>query len=370
MNKKQIVDKAMDVFHIINRRNLVRKSNKKYFKMLRENNIPIKKLSDEQKRKVDEIYRKYRFKYSYLTHELVYSVTGKFYPEVVPEDMFRTEIEIYLNDFDSKYVLTDKNYFDVFMNDVRFPVTIVRNIEGVFYDRKYNVISEKEAEAIVAKYEKVVFKPSVENGVGKGVSLIETDKENPFKSGKKNYMIQEVLKQHKALSALNESSVNVCRIGTMFIGDKVHIVTAALRIGAVGAFTDNSILKDGKGMLVVGIDKNGKLREKGYHSCGVSSETTPGGVRFKGYEIPEFEKMTEIARKAHSMYPRLKFIAWDFTVDADGEIICMEYNARGPGVLYYQYANGPLFSNHAQEILEYAKKEKEKRKIFKNIVRR
>ena len=142
------------------------------------------------------------------------------------------------------------------------------------------------------------------------------------------------------------------------------VATSSLRVGAEGAFTDNSITADGKGMIVIGIDSDGRLKEKGYYSCGMSTVHTTLGVKFKGIEVPQYFKMLEIAKKSHSLYPRLRFMAWDFTVDESNNVICMEYNVRGPGVLYYQYANGPLFGKHAQKILEYAKSEKKKRKLF------
>lgn len=364
MNKKKIVDRLVELFYIINRKKIVKLSNKRYFSMLRTRNIPIKKLSAEQKKAVDDKYKKYGFSYSYATHELVYSVTGKFYPDIVPEDMFRTEIEIYLNDINSKYVLSDKNYFNIFMRDIKFPCSIVRNIEGVFYDHEYNIITKEKALEIINEYDKVVYKPSMENGIGKGVELVDTTKQFPLEYGKKNYVIQKVLRQHSALAKLNESSVNVCRMCTAFIDGQVVVLTAALRIGAKGAFNDNSISSDGMGMIVVGIDENGKLKERGYFSCGLSTPCNSDGVEFSGYEIPNFDKMVAVAKKGHALYPKIKFIAWDLCVDENGDIVCMEYNVKGPGVLYYQYVNGPLFGEYSEKILDYAANEKKKRKIF------
>ena len=190
MNAKKIIDRALDHLHIISRRGSVKRNNKHYFAMLKSSGIPIKKLSKEQKKQVDAVFKKYGFSYSYATHELAYSVTGEFNPDIVPEDMFRTEVEIYLNDYDSKYVLTDKSYFDIFMHDIEFPYTIVRNVEGVFYDHNYNMITRSQAEELISEYEKVVYKPSVENGFGRSVALVEVKKENPLDYGKKNYVIQ------------------------------------------------------------------------------------------------------------------------------------------------------------------------------------
>ncbi len=361
MNMKKIVDYGLDKIHIMSRKGLVKKTNKKYFKMLKDNGIEIKTLSKEQKEQIDAIYKKYGFKYTYKTHQLAYSVTGEFRADIVPEDLFRTEIEIYLNDYDTKYVLTDKSYFDVFMPNVKFPNTIVRNIEGNFYDHDYNMITAEKAKQLVDAYDKVVYKPSVESGFGRSVELVDTKKDDPLTFNQRNYVIQEVIKQHPALSNLNESSVNVCRMETIFIDGEFSVVTAALRIGGVGSFTDNNISKDGKGMIIIGVDQNGNLRKNGYYSCGLSTTCTPAGVEFLGYKLPEYDKMVEIAKKGHQLYPRARFIGWDFCVNEQGDVICMEYNLRGPGILYYQYANGSLLGEHTHKVCEFAKKERSRR---------
>jgi len=33
----------------------------------------------------------------------------------------------------------------------------------------------------------------------------------------------------------------------------------------------------------------------------------------------------------------------------------MEYNTKGPGSIYYQFVNGPLFGEHTEEIMNYLK---------------
>lgn len=367
MNAKKIVDYGLNKLQVFSRRNIVKRKNKHYFKSLKDSGIIVRRLSAKQKKQVDDIYKKYGFKYSYETHELVYSATGEFKADVFPEDMFR-EVETYLNDYYSKYVLTDKNYFDVFMPNVKFPHTIVRNIEGNLYDHNYNPITSLKAKELIDAYDKVVYKPSIDSGFGKSVVLVDVKKENPLEYGKKNYVIQEIIKQHPAVSKLNASSVNVCRMETVFLEGEVFVATAALRIGGVGSFTDNNISNDGKGMIVIGVDENGKLRKNGYYSCGSSTTCNPAGVEFEGYELPGYEKMVQIAKQGHQLYPKVKFIGWDFCINEEGEVVCMEYNMKGPGVLYYQYVNGSLLGEYTHKVCEFAKKEKEKRNIFKNKI--
>jgi len=332
------------------------KSNKKHIKQLKNEGIEIKKLSADQKAQIDSIYKKYGQKYSYDTHTIVYSVSGKFNPKVMPEDLFKSSIVFKLNKDLYKKVLTDKAYFELFMPEVKFPECIVKNISGILYDKNLNIITKDEAEKLVAPYDEVVIKPTVATGFGYGVTLVKTAEKNPIKVFRDNYIIQEVFKQHESYAELNKSSVNVVRVVTFFMEDKVYYVTGALRIGGVGAFTDNAVTSDGKGMIVIGIDENGKLREDGYFSCGQSVKETPGGIPFKGRDVYKFNEMVEIAKTQHARFPMIKFIGWDFAVSESGDVVAMEYNMRSPGVLYYQYANGPLFGDMTEKLIEYARK--------------
>ena len=162
------------------------------------------------------------------------------------------------------------------------------------------------------------------------------------------------------ISEFNPSSVNVVRYISIFINGKVVPIMAALRCGAAGSFNDNSITADGLGMFVVGIDDNGVLKDRAYHSCGKQIERCPNGTEFAGKTIPGFEKMKDIIVDLHSKMAHFGFISWDFVIDTEGNPKVMEYNIKGPGVLYYQYANGPLLGDYTGEVIKWLKNERER----------
>lgn len=363
MNKKAIVENIMEFLRNINRRKITKRHNKHRFEMLRQCGIKHRELTKEQKQEVDKTFARFGVKYSYETHELVYSVSDRFDPLIIPEDFFRVCIDPVLNDYDHKYFLSDKNYFDVFMPSLRLPKTIVKNIRGDFYDSDFKLITKEQAKCLLKSYDWVVVKPSNDSGFGRGVELVSTNVDL-IETHKKDFIVQEVLKQHPTFSKLNESSVNIVRIVTLFINGVVRPITAAMRVGGVGDFTDNVEHKDGYGMIVIGIDDAGRLKKYGFHSNGVKVTKTPGGVSFENYEVVHFAEMIEIAKREHSKYPYVRFIGWDFTVDFDGNVVVMEYNTKAPGILYYQYTNGPLFGDSTEELLNYVftKKRKELKK--------
>lgn len=336
------------------------KSFRHYSKLLKMHGIPRKKLTREQKKAVDAIWKGCG-KYDYKTHRLVYSVTGKFDPRVMSEKLFRSRIEMELNEQTFKNAWSDKSYFSWWFDKKLFPTNVTVNINGTFYDGDYNVISRETALELIARHDKLIIKPSLDTGFGKGVSLMENCKSkeavnDTLKKYRKNFVVQEVLKQHEMLASFNPSSVNVVRFISLFIDGEVRPVMCALRCGGEGSISDNTITKDGMGMFVIGIDENGVLRDKAYHSCGKSISVCPNKTEFAGKPFPGYEKMVAIIKECHSKLPYFGFVGWDFAVDAEGNPRIMEYNIKGPGVLYYQYVNGPLLGEYTEMIAKRFKK--------------
>ena len=329
---------------------------KHYRKLFKRHGIECKKLSRDQKKAVDAVWKGCG-KYDYKTHRLVYSVTGRFDPRIMPEKLFRTKIEMDLNNQMFKNCWSDKSYFSWWFSNELFPENIVVNINSVFYDNEYNVISKGKALELISEHKNAIIKPSLDSGFGRGVSMIDDCKllekvASTLDEYNKNFVVQKVFKQHELLSSFNPSSVNVIRYISLFLDGEVYPVMCALRCGAQGAVSDNSITEDGLGMFVIGIDENGVLKDEAFHSCGKRIEKCPNGAEFALKAIPGFEKMKEIIKQYHSKLPYFGFVAWDFVVDTDGEPRIMEYNIKGPGMLYYQYVNGPLMGEYTDLIVK------------------
>lgn len=340
--------------HVISRIMGANASAKHYFTMLKEHDIPIKKLSAEQKKQVKAAWGDRIKSNCYATHELVYSVTGRFDPYVCPEMLFRTHIELKMNSFQLKYGFSEKNYFDLMFPDEPMPKTVLRNINGVFLDQAYHPVNDEQIQKILSGYEKLIVKPSIENGVGKGVKLYQKDQyAQIFKDYKHDYLVQEVLTQHSSVSALNPSSINVVRVISLSLNGKVSPVNYTLRCGAAGAITDNLVTKDGRGMFVVGVNADGTLKDEAFFSCGERITVAPNGQNFAGVRLPNFDKALEMTTRIHEKLPHFGFVAFDVCFDEDGSPRIMELNIRGPGVLYYQYTNGPLFGERTQEVIDY-----------------
>ena len=330
-------------------------SSKKYMKLMRKNGIKIKRLTKCQKLQVDKIYGKYKKgfygHYSYVTHRLYYSVTGVFNPYVFPETLFRTNFNLFANKRDVRKGWVDKNYFNFFHPSVEFPQAIIRNVDGKYLDEKYNLLTSNEAKEILKKYNSVIVKSSLDSFEGRSVSLFEfPDLQKIEKNYKRDFIIQKKLNQHRDMAVLNSSSVNVVRIITIFANDAPELLMSALRVGSVGSLTDWSPNKDGGGAVIIGIGKTGCLNTFGYLFNGKKVEKTENGFIFGRHKIPAYNDMVRIALDAHKKMPMFRFIGWDFVCDENNHAVVMEYNLLCPGVLFYQYVNGPLFGENDLKI--------------------
>lgn len=341
--------------HVLSRKMGAKQSARHYFNLRSSQGLPIVRLTAEQKALVQKTWNGHvKNGAGFATHELVLSATGEFDPYICPELLFRTNIELGLNNFQLKYGFSEKNYFDKLFPDIPMPKAVVRNINGVFLDEQYHPLTEAEAFKLMGSYDRLIAKPSMENGCGKAVKLFQNEEIAGIdKAMGSDYIVQEVLGQYPGVAALNPSSVNVVRVVSLSLNGKVSPVNCALRCGAAGAVTDNHITKEGRGMFVVGVNPDGTLKENAYYSCGDKLEgVAPNGATFAGLQLPNFDQALVMTTKIHEALPHFGFVAFDVCFDEDGSPRIMEFNIRGPGVLYYQYANGPLFGERTQEIIE------------------
>lgn len=81
-------------------------------------------------------------------------------------------------------------------------------------------------------------------------------------------------------------------------------------------------------------------------------------VKIGGTVIPKFKDAVEIVLEAHAQIPKLKAIGWDVTISENYKPVIMEYNLKGMGIYYYQLANGPLFGEYTEKIIQFLLKQR------------
>ena len=190
-------------------------------------------------------------------------------------------------------------------------------------------------EDLLADEGRMVFKV-IDGECADGVMLVEVkqgvlfvDGEQSSKEGfissisDRKLIVQNIVQQHEALQKFKTKSVNTVRIVTVRgKSGKIGILSAFLRLsGNDTSFVDNRA----KGGLGIGIDiETGKLMKYGYPHDGFGKKTDIhelSGIRFEGFQLPDWQKVIELVTIAHLQFYELQSIGWDVVLTPDGPVL-------------------------------------------------
>lgn len=137
--------------------------------------------------------------------------------------------------------------------------------------------------------------------------------------------LEELIIQHKKMSALCESSVNTIRIMTFVNNDKSEILYAALRVGN-GVYEVDNFHKGGMG---VSIDtKTGKLKGNAIDKDLKEYKRHPvSKTYFDKFALPFWSETKELVLKAAKVNQNIKVVGWDVAITKTGPIL-VEGNRR------------------------------------------
>lgn len=291
-----------------------------------------------------------------------YSAVGRgFDARYVPDPDHYRYIDRGLNDWATAPGVDDKNYYDSLFPGAKQPRILVRKIDGLLYDFDFRPIDVEAAVGICKECESVIAKPSMISYGGRGIvfwdkgdsmeALVEI-----FIAGEPNVVVQECVRQHEALAALNRTSVNTVRAISVLLDGEVTILSKILRVGIDGMRVDNAT----SGGVVCGIDEEGKLKEFAYRAGGIYSNRL-GEVDLLGYAIPGCSDIDPIVKRLHPRFGHFQLISWDFAIGEDGEPILLEANLKDGEIDFHQWCNGPLFGGLTERVLEEAMDGKKRR---------
>lgn len=317
----------------------------------------LKKLSSEDCLLLKEYYKKiWGTTIQPYWHEYYYSMTGRFSERYIPNDIFYPFIVPYLNRMDMAQAYLDKNNYENLFPSVRQPGCILKNINGYYYQNQAP-LTEEDAIEVCSNLERAIIKPTLDSCQGRNVKCFST-KESKLKGETKsvrelfqkynrNFIVQEVIRQHPVIAALNPTSVNTIRVVTYRRGNEIIHLSSILRVGRDGEIVDNGHA----GGFCCGIKEDGCLKPEGYVvSKNQIRQKTDSGVAFEGIKIPEYNKILMTARDLHFRLPYLNLVGWDFSVDEHNEVVLIEFNTE-PDIEMMQLPNGPVLGEYTDEIL-------------------
>ncbi|MFD3155948.1 sugar-transfer associated ATP-grasp domain-containing protein [Haloimpatiens sp. FM7330] len=273
----------------------------------------------------------------------------------IPENIYYSKIEPFYNKKSFAKAIDDKCFYSERFKGIKLPNIILRNISGNYFDDKFNILSIEDAVDLCYKCDEFVIKSSIDGAGGDSVKFICPSELNNreelteiFHQYEKNFVIQDVIKQHGILSSINTSSINTIRFITFLYNGEVHLLSSVLRMGGVGARVDNF----SSGGISCGICEDGTLKKVAYDEQYNKYTKHPSGAEFAEIKIPYYGKAVNAVKKQHVRFGHFRIISWDIAIDPNGDIILIEFNITPQSIDLHQINNGPLFGDLTDEVLK------------------
>lgn len=337
-------------------------------------NNPQPDLTQDEKKEIKAYWAQFGIDIpDFAWFQYYYGMTGIKDPRFIPNYIYMCMLLPYYNVEELAPAWKDKNFFDHFLFDIPFPEAIIKNIRGRFVDAKNDeLIDSSFVKSFLKKYlgDSVIVKNTRDTAQGKSVKKYvlnteaDVDKLLDEWGEVEDYIIQKAVIQHPVLASFNESSVNIIRVNSLYYKGEVRILASAIRIGLKGKVTDVAFVNGVEIINAIGISPDGKFYPELVDQDGKRKK-----IELEYEKVPNWEAVVELVKKAHKKLYFFDLVAWDITVDAEGHPVCMEYNIKRPGCIFYQYTNGPFFGEYTDEALEFLKDKKNQEKYIPKWMR-
>lgn len=320
------------------------------YKLIRKMHLPS--LTKVEEMQIKQTWPCFKFRSLDLGWTRLYKMKIGFSPFFL-NDVQYSRLLKRINPSNQIIALQNKAMCDVYFPEIPFPEVYIRRLNGNYFDAQMNILSVDQACSLLLSHDNFIIKPSVDTRCGAGVIKVNCQGKNYMdikqilESEGLNFIVQEVVSQHPVIHNLNQTSLNCCRIASIYIRGKFDYV-ASLKVGKKGAEIDNW-----NSSYFIGIDKNGKLHNVGYDSNINEVTHSDNGIPFAGLQYPNFSSMVALIECMHKKYfPNCGIIGWDLLIDKDGNVKVIETNLDFPGIRALQLCNSLFFESFHKEIIE------------------
>lgn len=296
-------------------------------------------------------WEKYGIRPNKMWYDLYCFKNEAYDPRYIPEDLYWRIIYPSFNKTSFRHAYTDKCFYKQLFPYLKQPRTILRSSNHCLYDGSGRMISFDKAVTVLKSENQFVLKPAIYSGEGIDIFFYDRkeypdlDFEHLMNSYCTDFIVQDIVKQHKVLEAIHAKSLNTIRVISFLFQGEVHISSSILRMGVGDSRLDNV----SAGGIACPIQPDGRLAEKAINKRSEWLTSHPDGTVFRDIRIPSYERVLEAVRKAHRDVPHFRIIGWDFAIDEEGDPVLIEYNGA-PGL--NQVSCGPLFGELTEDVLD------------------
>ena len=209
---------------------------------------------------------------------------------------------------------------------------------GGYLGRDWALLRQKEeAIAFLQKHDTFIIKP-LDGSCGAGVEKLCTadygtaqQAYDALWASAGNALLEEVIAQHPAVSAIYPNSVNTVRAVTLFKNGKAHVITTCFRMGQGGNHVDNL----NAGGLVVPVEESTGIihqramdKEKKVHTHHPST-----GTAITGFQFPDWDEAMAMVCRAAEEIPQVGYLGWDVAFSVNGPVLVEGNEYPGNGLL-------------------------------------
>lgn len=217
-------------------------------------------------------------------------------------------------------------------------VTFLENF-GEFVHRKWLNLKDtdyKTFEKFVRRHKAVALKPEFSSwGIGfrkiTAQELAVVEDKAAFFAGlqEKDYIAEQFIVSDESLARFHPESLNTLRVITFRNGERFQVFGCGLRVGNNGLHVDNA---HGGGIFCEIDPETGVINTDGLDEHGNYYEFHPmTGVRFNGTQIPYWNEVIDLCRRASQTLPCLRVVGWDIAILPGGKLELIEGN-HNPGM--------------------------------------
>ena len=314
------------------------------------------KLGRRLKKHVEQSHRLYwqplNKNIKYDTLRICGNLSGIADYRIIPEEVFRVDIEPSLNRDSFASFYSNKSYYDLWCPGGIFPKSYLHNLDGVWLDSNFNRISMLQIESIASTLPyPVVVKPNKDSHGGSNIYFVNDAEELlTIIEHMSNVLVQEKIKQHHYFAQFNSKGINSLRVYVYrsVVDNRLHILKTALRMGKGGSLDNETA-----GGIVTFVKGDGYLNGFALDKYGVKYFSHPDTKADFISKIPDYFGLTQLAINVASKIFYARLIGLDMCYDDRSNWRLLEVNLDSATIRFAQYHGSLFFGDFTEEVRDY-----------------
>ena len=279
-------------------------------------------------------------------------------PDIIPEDIMHSVVEMRLNPREQWDTYEDKNNFAKYLGDSILPQTVAFRQAGgsITYNSQLSALNSP-----------LILKPAVGTSCGENImrfervgeqyrsadgTLLNSDFLASFGT---DWVLQEAIVQHPYLQRFCHTAVCTVRLVVYrsVVDGCPHVTAAILRVGHDGSVVDN--IGAGGRFLAVNI-ADGHICGPFIGRYGERTNVWNGlDITAGEYRVPCWDAVVAQALKVASCVGPHHLLALDITVSDKEKPMLIEYNIGGFTTYLYHFTGQTVFGHWTDEVVAYCR---------------